>query len=288
MLTTRSMVLGSALVASVVASNAVAAPVALLISSSATLVHSVGAGGTSQRTVSLTAIPEFGVLNPTIPLQLPNGNLTAGAASSTAKGGIGLINTGTFLGIAIATTSSVTQRGNTLADPLTASSLTINYTATWQLGQNLGPNTAGASVAVVGSIPLNPPPGPNIPSATAFAAVDVLADFAIASAGGGPTSPFRSSINQPNFVSTNIQGPYSLSSSNISDTNPAVFNVTHVVTISGSFTFRVHNDGTEASLEVLPGTGNSGPFDPEFTIPGPGASAGLVMVGLIAARRRRA
>lgn len=286
MLKIRTMKAASALVLAFSGTSALAAPVATLLGSSATITQAISASNTTQRLVTLTSIPEYNVLNPAIPLQLPNGQLTLGSVMSTAKGGIGLINTGSFLGIALAPTSSITQRGNTNPNDFTASVLTFNFQASWQLTQNLGPNTAGISVAVAGALPQNPPPGPNIPSPTAFIQVGASTSFGISSPLGAQN--FRPTIDSFNFVSTNIQGPYSLSGSDVTATNPATFSAGSIITISGSFQFRVHNDVQEATAEVQPGTGAGGPYDPDFALPTPSAAGMLVMGGVLAARRRRA
>lgn len=264
-----------------------------LVSSSATIVHAAGFNGT-QRTVSLGALPSYASVGAAaaIPLQLPLGLLGNATTNSTAKAGVGAVTSDSFLGVLLAPATGVTQKGNAIAGAGTASTLTISFSAQWLLNaplQNANPPQAGASFNVSGSLPANPPPGPNVPSPTAFFSLAVLGcqfDYSTPASGSGS---FRAPINNNNFLFTNIQGPFTLSASDITAAIPSSLPAGTTVTLSGTFRFSIHNDGDEASLDKVRDSGTAGPGDTDFlAVPAPGAAATLAVGGLVAARRRRA
>ncbi len=264
-----------------------------LVSSSATIVHAAGFNGT-QRMVSLGALPSYASVGAAgaIPLQMPLGLLGNATTNSTARAGVGAVTSDSFLGVLLAPATGVTQKGNALSDPATASTLTIAFSAQWMLNaplQNASPQ-AGASFNVTGALPANPPPGPNVPSPTAFFSLAVLGvQFDYTTPVGGSGS-FRAPINNNKFLFTNIQGPFTLGASDITAAIPSTLPAGSTVTLSGTFRFSIHNDGDEASLDAVRNSGTAGPGDSDFlaTIPAPGTAATLALGGLIAGRRRRA
>lgn len=265
-----------------------------LISSGGSITHTAGFSA-SQRSVALNALPSFPSLGAAaVPLQLPLGALVNGATNTTAKAGVGVVTSEGFMGVILATGTSLTQKGNLNADANTASGLTISFSATWQLNSptaSAPPAMAGASFTVAGSLPANPPPGPNLPSPTAFFQLGILGcQFDYTTPIGGSGS-FRAPINNPNFLFTNIQGAYALNASDVTAAIPSTLPAGTLVTLSGTFQFRLHNDGEEAGLDAVRGSGTAGPGNEDFlasTTPAPGAAATLALGGLVASRRRRA
>ena len=280
--------------ASLLALGSVALAAPSLISSSATIVHAAGFNGT-QRMVSLAALPSFASVGAAAatPLQLPLGLLGNATTNSTAKAGVGAVTSDSFLGVLLAPATGVAQKGNAIADAATASTLTIAFSAQWMLNaplQNASPQ-AGASFNVAGSLPANPPPGPNVPSPTAFFSLAVLGlqfDYTTPLGGGGS---FRAPINNNKFLFTNIQGPFALGATDITAAIPSTLPAGSTVSLSGTFRFSIHNDGDEASLDAVRESGTGGPGDSDFLalgVPAPGAATMLALGGLAAARRRRA
>ncbi|MFN0012255.1 MAG: hypothetical protein ACKVS8_11500 [Phycisphaerales bacterium] len=283
----------AAAAASVLGLGQVVLAQATLISSSATILHTAGFS-TQQRSVVLNALPQFSSVSTASPaLQLPLGALVNGGTNTTAKAGIGVVTSPGFLGLVLATGTSLTQKGNMNASPSSASGLQINFAASWMLNQQYGsPVNAGASFNALGSLPANPPPGPNTPSPTAFFQLGVQTTFQFTAPGGlsGPQQ-MRPTIDNGNFLFTNFQGPFALSSSNVVATNPSAYAAGTIITITGTFLFNTHNEGDEAMLVEVRQSGAGGPGDTDFldtNIPAPGAAGVLAFGGLIAARRRRA
>ncbi len=265
-----------------------------LLSSSATIVHAAGFSA-AQRSVVLNALPSFPSIGAaTPPLQLPLGLLGNASTNSTAKAGLGVVTSASVLGVVVAPGTALTQKGNTNASPATASSLSITFAAQWQLNapspSNPLPN-AGASFSVTGVLPVNPPPGPNVPSPTAFFSLGLLdCQFNYTTPGSG-SGMLRTPINNPNFLFTNFQGPYTLNAMDVLPSLPSALPAGTIVNISGTFLFRVHNENDEAMLTDVRQSGVAGPDHTDFLdkrVPGPGAAATLALGGLLAARRRRA
>ncbi len=260
-----------------------------LVSSTATIVHTsnLGTAPPSRTTGAFAPIDYASAGVATPPLTLPLGALVLGGANTTAKAGLGTVTSSSFIGVVLASGTSLTQKGNLDASPATASTLTISFSATWLVSGSFGAGAlAGASLTSLGSLPANPPPGPNVPSPTAFYKTGVSATFTH-SVGGNPATPFRSAISNATFLSTNFQGPFSLSNSDLVGTIPGVFTDGTLITLAGTFTYSIHNDGQEASFE-LKNVGPDGRTAGVSDVPAPSAAALVGLAGLVAARRRRA
>ncbi len=271
------------------AGTSVAAGAVSLISSSATIVHTSNLGTTpASRTTGAFTPANFASPNTaTPPLTLPLGLLGNATTNTTAKAGIGTVTGSSFIGFALATGTSLTQKGNLNPSPDTASSLSITFSASWMVVGTFGMGAqAGASLSMSGTLPLNPPPGPNTPSPTAFFRTSVDATFT-ATAGAAPFA-FRPTITSTNFLYTNFQGPFSLTNSDLIATFPSEFSNGTILTLAGTITYFLHNENDEAMAEIrqqTPGGNFSGAYEP--VIPAPGAGALLGLGGLLAARRRR-
>lgn len=273
------------------AGSATATAGVALVSSSATIVHASNFGSTPA-TRSATFVPmDFaspGVANPPVtgPMSLPLGALVNGATNTTAKAGIGTVTSSSFIGLVLASGTSLTQKGNLNPAAATASTLTISFSATWQVVGSFGMGVqAGATLTAAGSLPANPPPGPNVPSPTAFFRAGVSAAFEYQLPAGGGFQNFRAPVSNPNFLYTNYQGGFSLTSNDLSFCLPGEFGNGTLLRLSGTFTYSLHNDGQEAEMR-LDGPGNtSSTYD--IVTPAPSAAGLLTLAGLVAARRRR-
>lgn len=262
-----------------------------LVSSSATIVHASNFGSTPASR-SATFVPQDfaspGTATPPVsgPQSLPIGALTNGATNTTAKAGIGTVTSSSFIGLVLASGTSLTQKGNLNADPSTASTLSITFSATWQVVGSFGMGVqAGASLTAAGSLPANPPPGVNVPSPTAFFRAGVSASFQYMAPTSAVFQDFRAPVSNPNFLYTNLQGGFSLTNSDLVFALPGEFSNGTLLRLSGTFTYSLHNDNDQADLR-LDGPGNtSNTYD--IQVPAPSTAGLLTLGGLIAARRRR-
>ncbi|MFN0012256.1 MAG: hypothetical protein ACKVS8_11505 [Phycisphaerales bacterium] len=259
-----------------------------LVSSTATIVHTSNLGTTppSRTTGAFTPanFPSTGVAAP--PLTLPLGALVAGGANTTAKAGIGTVTSNSFIGVVLASGTSLTQKGNLNTSPGSASTLAISFSATWQVVGSFAAGLSGASLSTLGSLPANPPPGPSTPSPTAFFKTALSASF-MYTTGVNPALPFRSAISTSTFLNTNFQGPFSLSSSDLLSSSPGEFMDGTLITVAGTITYSIHNDGQEADMRLQSPEGNAVGFPIPGDVPAPSAAALVGMGGLLAARRRR-
>ena len=247
----------------------------LLMGSSATITHTGNIGASVDSIVTpIPLIPSITV-GGAVPLQYPSTTISNGPASSQGVAGIASATSGTTFGLQFATGTRLTQRGNTNPLAITASVLRYDFNASWLLeGTAFGPNSmAGLQLSLLVSVPN---------SSAAFVEVTSGINFSYTLVG---TTPLRSAIvPSPAFYLRTLFGNELATPSNIMPANPGLLAVGAVVSVSGFLQFRVHNDGTEASVELL--NGSVSPTD-ALAIPAPGAMAMLAGAGLLATRRRR-
>jgi MYXO-CTERM domain-containing protein len=216
---------------------------------------------------SVPTIPEF---NSTT-YQLPSATLSAGGASSSARAGIGWVNESNFSGLAFATGTNLTQRGNTNTSAATASSLQIDFDATFFIEAGLESATAGGNFGLTGSIPTG---------GAAFTSVTLIANFEY-TFGTSPMS-LRGPISPSPFFFRSTAGTFTFSGRDIVSTTPGTLSPGGSIRMFGSLIIRVHNDNDEASVELTEGGVLGGD-----NIPAPGAAGLLGLMGLAATRRRR-
>ncbi len=208
----------------------------------------------------------------TPPLQLPLGVLTLGSGlpTTTAKAGLGTLSTSTVLGFVFATGTSLTQVNNSSVDPGTASTLTITFAGSWELSSTLGPTTvAGAGLTMTGSLPPSPVPMGGCPAGSRFSMMDLQAEFLYTLPNN--TSGFmRPSINSTPFNTVvTACGPYSNTATDNQNTSPTSFPAGTVITITGSLTLSIHNDGGEARGDrLMPAGPGEGPLFVYLALPG--------------------
>ncbi len=278
----RGFVSASVLVAA--ATAAVCLPVAdaravlVLQTSSAVILHNSGFGESS-RQIDVPTLPayvsnfyQYSTTNSSTP------PLTNGQAVSTARFGLGVVNSPTFVGIGFAAGTALTQRGNTNSAASSASTLDITFSATWinevtPCGSGL---QAGGSFGFIGSIPTG---------GNAFVGVSLTSDFVVTVPGGGASS-LRGAITPTPFFFRNNSGTFTFSRSDLLPASLSSLPIGTILTVSGNLQLRVHNDGEEASIELDGPAGLAGGDDPMGFIPTPGAAA-ILGLGMLAGLRRR-
>jgi len=260
------------------------------IHSVGSITHSAGFSSDS-RTISLASLPSFS----TNAYQYSTANagtpaFTSGAAASTARAGMGLVTQPNFFGIGFATGTVLTQRGNADRSPASASTLRMDFSATWANGaSNFGGDaTVGASFGLIGSIPTG---------GAAFTQLIINATYhAYSPDNVAGAISLRGSITPDPFFYRATAGTFTFSGSDYVPSALAFIPAGWLVTIEGSVIMRVHNDQDEASLEfnrpggVFP-TGYGGDPSGQLTVvplPAPSLAAGLGLIMIAARRRRRA
>ncbi len=259
------------------AGHAEAVPVAVLLTDSSAIITHTGNIGASvdTRVIDVPMIPSI-VVGGAVPLQYnlfpPISN---GLASSNGRAGIASATSPTTFGLQFAPTTLLTQRGNTNTSPSTASVLRYDFNASWLIqGTAFGPGSmAGLQLSLVASVPN---------SSAAF--VEVTSGINFSYTLGGTTLLRSDIVPLPAIYLRTAPGSEIATRSNIAAALPGTLAVGAVVSVSGYLQFRVHNDGTEASVELL--NGSVSPTD-ALAIPAPGAMAMLAGAGLLATRRRR-
>lgn len=263
------------------AGHAEAVPVAgLLTGSSATITHTGNIGASvDTRVIDVPLIPSIAV-GGAVPLQynsFPSNPISSGPASSNGRAGIASATSPTTFGLQFAPTTLLTQRGNTNTSPSTASVLRYDFDASWQIqGTAFGPGSmAGLQLSLVAIVPN---------SSAAFVEVTSGINFSYTTLVAGTTLLRSVIVPLPAIYLRTAPGSEIATRSNIAAALPGTLAVGAVVSVSGFLQFRVHNDGTEASVELL--NGSVSPTD-ALAIPAPGAMALLAGAGLLATRRRR-
>lgn len=253
---------------------------ATFLSGNATITHTGNLGGAvDQRVISVGSLPSI-TTGGVVPLQYnPTTPITNGLARSGSRAGVAAITAPTYFGFAFASTTNLTQSGNLNPDPAAASTLRIDFFGRWLItGVPFGPgNTAGVTVTVVANVPN---------STSAFTEVYAPGVFY------ANISGFENLIRSPLQGDTPlyrraVAGSEIATRSNVTGAAPDPLPVDAVIEISGALEFRVHNEGGEASLELI-NDDFFGINPEEFAIPAPGAALIAGLGGLVVARRRRA
>ncbi len=235
-----------------------------------TITHRGNFGGNADvRTFSSENIPAYS--SSVYQYSAPTGNpITNGTATSTARAGIGYVIGSNYLGLSFPGGTNITQRGNSNSAPSTASSMQIDFSATFQINDTPFTNTtAGAFFGLLGNLPTG---------GTAFAELIVDATFTYTRPENDPQS-LRSPITPTPFFFRSAPGSFTFSRTDVTSTNPTTLAVGSTVRIDGFIRFRVHNDLDEASIETDGEGGTS--------VPAPSGALALGLAGMLAARRRR-
>ncbi len=269
-----------ALSAAAIAAPALAGPV--FLGGTATITHASNFGGSPpSATTGAFTIPAYS--STVYQYQTTSSTaLTNGTATSTARAGIGYVAGANNLGLSFAGGTNLTQRGNSNPDPLTASTLRIDFDATFRIdGTPFTNTTAGASFGLLGNLPTG---------GTAFTDFVVSATFYYAAPASEPLS-MRVPIAPTPFFSRTAAGSFTFSGSDIRPSTPSTLVVGSTVQITGFIQFRVHNDMDEALLEIDNRNREGTIAVSSSLVPTPGAAiagfASLAGLGLLSTRRRR-
>lgn len=221
------------------------------------------------------------------PLQLPLAEIVDPftGAHTTAVAGLGTLTAPGTLGVVVAPGTSLRQSLNASTSPDSAGQLRFTFNVSWQITSTFGPVAfAGAGLAMGGSLPPAPAPDGSCPPGNRNAAFILDAELFYAIPGGANGSVHLPAGAAPLGAEGTSCGTFLAAAADRALGLPASFPPGTVVSLQGTLTLSVRNDGPLAGIDTLqPAADNQGPamVFVTFAPPGPPCTVDFNRDGMV-------